>query len=1614
MALIKSHSKYVVKGRHQKLADGGVVYERDMSTVGALSEFPNGQTPIYRNGNFIISVNKDLSLGKEYGQSEWATPFNGEDGNKVWTLDNMSDMLSSTVDSMEIELKQDCYNLKDFAYYGSCSELIRSSLVDIVNRFPGELYAPKVNGEGIKVFTKKNEEWVRLGGNNLYLLDNPFNIDIHTEFITEEITSQNPLHYFANEGKTHYEVFMGDDGTALEVTWNVRNITDSCDGHIATITLNNYTIEAYLDHLGQCYYLVDVETLGLHIRPKTAEKESFFQSLDMFQKTLLNKDSNPLYSALFEVVEEEDYSYSTKLQRFTFPLTYGGYNLGVNTQAYTNYVGSLSRIAEIYDEMYSDNLYRTMTHESIKNFDWTQASEEHDEYEIGGAKIQNSLRLLGRVFDEVKLYADSIGHVNQITYNGGNNLPDYFLTDTLDLDGWDIVNIYPFKDNLSEDVDATCTPYASKQAPYFMTSAGTASTNSHKYSSYTYNDTVTTKKAVHPRIKQYVSDKAYTMNEVNNHFMRMLKLNSKHLLRNKGTKNGVEMLLSLFGLKSATFVEKVNNSRFWKAVGHGNDYADFDIKEYVTRCSALTDTNNEILKFNKKKLIPYKTTNENTDYQGLPVRIFGQTEDENKFNILVPYFSKNREIDGNPYYQSNGGWLHKQYQMNNEGSNVVTNTITTTLRNVTSVSSIRDLFEIPYNKLHNNHIVEVRDRTSNCAIIDGVVYDIKSDTNGEYIDVIVNNSSVRVGQKVFIDNIIVSTIQKVLNDDKTVSTIQGERSYNLKEFRNMSSLRIYIHQKDGERKIVVKGDGLSINNIRFYNNGYLNGCEEGYSKYFMLYDRKRKNSISGTGWRQLSENSDEYKSLNVIKNYYKGNNPHNNNFNTDLGCKYFASFTNLFKYSIDNNLIDKRCFKDDEEYMRDIDTMSIKGFSGIFEEGDGNCDAIILIPSPKVHYFGNKIDKDNNELRFIESQSGSYINDEMGLESSNTCDIIDSIINTKRILIQFKNLIYNKEIKRVKYTDKVLFHYLEQVLPSNAITVLSNGLEVTSQTQHYNFDVEPRRVSASGGQVDLDALYHQMTSTTVNGITTTDKDTSNISQSVTWYVDGQPITPTRTRSASSKKYTLPQNPNKDGSEVQYVFSTSYNEDVELKQSNTAITVTQGGLIETTKTYYTYSASPDTLPSGGGVVNLSAILYKVTITNGVSGDTSQQNITENVIWKYNGKEIGQGITSYKIGPITTSDGSKAEYVFSAEYDAPTQSKPITVIQDGYQKPKDEEYFEYSVTPLELPWSGGDIKLSAILYTKTTNNVNGQITSTTTSSSITDKVTWEVNGNKIRNGATSYHINENKTTSITEYTFSATYNEVMCETEPIAVKQLGQTSSSTTTDYYTFDVTPKNLPYNDKEVTVTATKYTITTITNNGEITTSQTSSDVTSEVSWKCNGKSFTPSNDKHIIGENESQSEREFEFTTTYGDIICETQQPIIVTQEGKVEKYGSPYITLINNTQQQNDDGTYDIVCGAYQSITLRVQQKSNFENIKTWSDEEILANGARLIWGAEHPLLVNSSNSVTNEVDVTVSLDRSAFNESPRTEYRVLTCQYYDSDGRGYGDRVDFTCYLDDLCRQ
>ena len=129
-----------------------------------------------------------------------------EDSGYTWTLENLRGMTSDFKDQNDtkIVLKQDYYDLRDFAYYGSLSELLRASINNILSKFPGELFHTNENAYYIEATTEdfeKIEEAIQIGSDSGYTyFDNPFSINLHSKV---RPNGDKEIKYFTNDGSTN-------------------------------------------------------------------------------------------------------------------------------------------------------------------------------------------------------------------------------------------------------------------------------------------------------------------------------------------------------------------------------------------------------------------------------------------------------------------------------------------------------------------------------------------------------------------------------------------------------------------------------------------------------------------------------------------------------------------------------------------------------------------------------------------------------------------------------------------------------------------------------------------------------------------------------------------------------------------------------------------------------------------------------------------------------------------------------------------------------------------------------------------------------------------------------------------------------------------------------------------------------------------------------------------------------------------------------------------------------------------------------------------------------------------------------------------------------------------
>lgn len=671
----KFKSNYIRRTKHQNLKGGDSIFERDWVTLGSQLRFGENKIPYYNNGNFVFTrtnipnFQKKHKLGEEVGK---------------WTYDDV-------VGEKDIEYGYYINNSDDirhYAYYGSSLELVRVSLENIIRHFPCNFKT----GNEVIARSKVGDKIL-----NFYEVINPFKICFERQYNPktddEILRYMKDSHYkyeFNGETIDGYDVicrkFYGKlDGNGNVVSYDYLSkpqdgwIEIDCEPETWSPKDGHSLYTAYIKHGKKNLMLIDAyrnegEIIHLSInkncevKPQENIIDSYFKGLEGFERKLLNRKSKPLYSNTFITPIEGNLRYYYYKRTYTWPCD--GYCIDIESPVYVDFVKRLTDMASVMDEIWTNNIYNRMTHESIKNYDWTytRSYNEGDEEENirGGERMQKTLYVIGRVFDNIKEKIDSIKYYNTVTYDGINNCPKDKIKQELELRGWDLYSVTPIFENID-------------------------------YSSYKIgNGLPFNEGGTDLRWFNNINMSNLTVFDIEQQFMRNFFLSSRDILLSKGTIQGIDMLMALFGYG-------------------GNDYS--LTEEYLITKPVAFDTIPEgwdesfgerILRINKEK---DEVAASYENLSGIPVGFFNMSSiDGDKIKqetYMIPFYDNKVDYDGNLYFQCKGGWGYDIDRQNGDEINAYG--FRETLSYLHVMPKIDDLLKINPNSVREGDIFYVFD-----------------------------------------------------------------------------------------------------------------------------------------------------------------------------------------------------------------------------------------------------------------------------------------------------------------------------------------------------------------------------------------------------------------------------------------------------------------------------------------------------------------------------------------------------------------------------------------------------------------------------------------------------------------------------------------------------------------------------------------------------------------------------------------------------------------------------------------------------------------------------------------------------------------------------------------
>lgn len=492
-----------------------------------------------------------------------------------------------------------------------------------------------------------------------FALDNPFKIDMHHQRIILD-KYDNPMRFMAQSWSKYCVVHVNDEGEEEEekitsFTIKPNDVPKCCEEGLVLYEMtivtesNTYVIKAYYVG-GDIVYIYNNKKYPpmTEIRPQQEYIDEYFANLKGFKRQLLRQDTIPLYSNKFITPSEENFVWFYPVKMYIWPSK--GYCIDISSSAFEEFITKMFDIGQNFDELWCDNLYRSMTHESIKNFDWTYSRDYYEgdaqDNIDGGERMQKIIRVFGRVFDDIKLYIDTLKNIRNTTYDKYKNSPEGLLSDEVSIKGIDV------KSTISADYDLDA-----------QITAESLETN------VVEKDKCWVDESVSELPKWYPTRRSEDIfcDVCDNEMMRRILLSVKRIMQTKGTQQGIEMVFGLFGLgrgadkdyeieEEAFFTKQmipseecVDGTRDWTEEKGVDWTAEASVDWKQVNSHKKGDLAVEINANKDLDLLYYEDS-----LSGVPMREVLLGRENTPY--LVPYYDSTQLYDGDLIFQGKGGW----------------------------------------------------------------------------------------------------------------------------------------------------------------------------------------------------------------------------------------------------------------------------------------------------------------------------------------------------------------------------------------------------------------------------------------------------------------------------------------------------------------------------------------------------------------------------------------------------------------------------------------------------------------------------------------------------------------------------------------------------------------------------------------------------------------------------------------------------------------------------------------------------------------------------------------------------------------------------------------------
>jgi hypothetical protein len=410
---------------------------------------PNGSTSVFTFGNFVTTTNYQGRVSRIFSTNKFSNYYSLSTYNLL--PEENKTLIKNNVD---VTLNLDNSDLSNFVYFGSSTEFIRVTLEQIITDWPASLYLQPLRSDGINTIVGDTVS------NYTYdpVLDKS-KFEVDTNFINNKFN----INYLKNG--TIINTFNEKNDT--------RNLTVNFSKYAIAIDGNEYDIIRFTGSTTAANDVIIIETSGdpfgfngsvnsnptYHIKPNTVNVEKFFNGLSDYETNILNRLTIPIYTSKFEFKrEDDDGTIILGEEILSWPVS-DGYNIDYDTTEYINFVGKLLKVTSNKDGIETNLMARFLTAQAISDFD-TLPSYNGTGEETAGQKMNRTLKIYGREFDEIKKYIDSISFANVVTYNKKKNTPDQLVKYLARVLGWELTSSIVENDIISSYLNVGARSYA--------------------------------------------------------------------------------------------------------------------------------------------------------------------------------------------------------------------------------------------------------------------------------------------------------------------------------------------------------------------------------------------------------------------------------------------------------------------------------------------------------------------------------------------------------------------------------------------------------------------------------------------------------------------------------------------------------------------------------------------------------------------------------------------------------------------------------------------------------------------------------------------------------------------------------------------------------------------------------------------------------------------------------------------------------------------------------------------------------------------------------------------------------------------------------------------------